>query len=436
MPFLLTYQSITLMFHISRFTFLVLHLHLFSVPATFAMEISVEHDKRTGKSQVVSSATITPETLQETGLKVYDDGHKSVFALHRDAAGVHNGAAGEMTLTEVEELLRQATEMTVPNEVQYHQPVYSVPYSTSSRPTAPRYQAKTQSQATAPSTYQSTSLSRNGAQTLKEEKEPKLEGHKGPKKTPSPHLIHQESTSGVQRSGDVNLPCLPTPGCSKTDKHAVQQEGLTNSMTDTHSPDPLATVSIKVRSKGMPAPIQPHYRAVDRSSPPLPSHKSEVDPALIESSADFKRRSPFCAENIINTLPEELESKPITMIFMGFEKAVDEEENIKAELVIIGTPENDDEVDKYTETECNREENLSYHPEGYKSKVFQPKVGKTQIRCCRDIIEDTHTDWDDLGLHKPTFIHKPGKNSHCMQGHEVDEAANTTTVNMKSSTGR
>ncbi|KAA8580960.1 hypothetical protein FQN60_013918 [Etheostoma spectabile] len=37
--------------------------------ATFAMEISVEHNKRTGKSQVVSTASIIPETMQERGLK-------------------------------------------------------------------------------------------------------------------------------------------------------------------------------------------------------------------------------------------------------------------------------------------------------------------------------------------------------------------------------
>lgn len=426
-----------------------LHLSLFFIPATFAMEISVEHDKRTGKSQVVSTATITPEALQERGLKVYDDGRKSVYALHPDGGKMHNEAVGEMTPTEVEELLHQATDKNVPTEVQYHQPVYSVPYTGSSRPSTPRTPNKTPRQTPTPSPFQIAISSRNGTQMLEENRQSQdLEGRKTWSKTPSPSLIEQDSMSRVQRQGEeTKQPYFDIPRQSKSDRQSISQpqfgattpQGLTNSKADTSIPNPAALVSVKARSEGMPAPIQPVYRAVDIHSPSLASHKSEVDTdALIESSGDINRPSHFC-----NTLPEELESEYVTMIFMGYENAEDEEEedDIQAELVIIGNSDDDDDDEaQYVKTESDGEECLSYHPEGYKSKVFQPKVGIAKVTGCRDIIEDAYTKWDDLGLHKPTFIHKPGKHSPYLQGQEVNESANTGSINIEKmklwSTGR
>uniref|UniRef100_A0A4W6EB39 Palmdelphin n=1 Tax=Lates calcarifer TaxID=8187 RepID=A0A4W6EB39_LATCA len=347
-----------------------LHLSLLSIPATFAMEISVEHDKRTGKSQVISTASITPETIQERGLKVYDDGRKSVYALHPDGGKMHCGAVGEMTHTEVEELLRQATEENVPTEVHYHQPVYSVPYTGNSRPSTPRTPNKTQRQTptSSPSPFQSMIPSRNGPQVFREENQHRQEqeGWKAQSKTPSPSLIQQDSMSRVKKSGEE----------TKLDNHLIPQ------------PD-------------------------------------------FGSSVDFNRHSPYCAEsNASLNLPDELESEPVTMIFMGYENAADEEEDdIQAELVIISV-KNESEGD-----EC-----LSYHPEGYKSKVFQPKVGIAKVTGCRDITEDTNTHWDDLELHKPTFIHKPGKHSPYLQGQRGNESANTGSINMEKmklcSTGR
>uniref|UniRef100_A0A3Q1J7X5 Palmdelphin n=1 Tax=Anabas testudineus TaxID=64144 RepID=A0A3Q1J7X5_ANATE len=299
----------------------------FSIPATFAMEISVELDKRTGKSLVVSKAHITPETIHERGLKVYDDGRKSVYALNPDTGTMHNGEVGELTSTEVEELLRQATDKNVPTGVQYHQPVYSVPYTGSSRPSTPRTPNKTPTQTPTPShsSFQSTVPSRNGAQVLREE------------------IQHN---SGIQKSGEETK--LSSPA----------------------------------------------------------------------SSGDFNRCSPFCAEsitslNLVDNLSEELESGPITMIFMGYENAEDEdEEDFQAELVMIAnSDDNEDDDAQYLKSENDREEYLSYHPEGCKSKVFQPKVGIAKVTSCRDVTEDAYINWDDLGLHKPTFIHKPGKHS-------------------------
>ncbi|XP_060920316.1 palmdelphin isoform X4 [Labrus mixtus] len=426
--------------------------------ATFAMEISVEHDKRTGKSQVVSTATITPEAIQERGLKVYDDGWKSVYALHPDGRKKLNGAVGEMTSNEVEELLHQATDKNVPTDVQYHKPVYSVPYSGNSRPSTPRTPSKAQRLTPSPSCspFHSSISSRNEARIFREENErgKDLEGWRTPNKTTSPSIMKQDSTSKdlTRPEEEVKLPCLNGQEQSNNDSylnsHSYFGVKTPQGRTGSSSPNPAALVSVTAKSEGMPPLIQPVYLAVDNCSPSVAWHKSQADPdALRESPGDFNRYSPFSAEsfpsrNLVNNLPEEVESEPITMIFMGYENADGEEEDdIQAELVIIGnSDEDDDEENKYVKNENEEEDCLSYHPEGYKSKVFQPEVGIAKVTDCRHTIESTYTNTDDSGLHKPTFMHKPGKHSPYLQGQGVDGSANTGSINMEKmklcSTGR
>uniref|UniRef100_A0A8C3G8Y1 Palmdelphin n=1 Tax=Cyclopterus lumpus TaxID=8103 RepID=A0A8C3G8Y1_CYCLU len=357
--------------------------------STFAMEINVEHDKRTGKNQVVSTTTITPENIQERGLKVYDDGRKSIYALHKDRGKMHNEAVRVMTPTEVEELLHQATEKNVPTEVQFHQPVYSIPYTASSRPATPRTPRLTPTPGTSP--FQSSVSSKTGVHILREESQGSqdLEKWKTTSKSPSPSLIQQDSMSRVQRQREeTKRPYTHIPGESK-----------------------------------------------DGCSPSLASHKPGVDrEALTERSGDVNRHSPFCAESIaslnLNTLPEELESEPVTMIFMGYENADDEDvDDIQAELVIISG--DDDDEAHYAHNRSDREACLSYHPEGYKSKVFQPKVGIAMVTECRDVIEDTYINWEDLGLHKPTFTCNPERHGRYLQGQKMDESENTGSIHLE-----
>ncbi len=395
------------------------------------MEFSVEHDNKTGKRQVVSTATITPETIQDRGLKVYDDGHKSVYAMLPDGAKMLNGAVGRMTPADVEELLNQATDKNVPTEVQYHQPVYSVPYPSGNRPSTPKTPNKSQQQTPPRSLtpFQDTILHRNEVKICKEDDRGNrdLEGWKTQSKTPSPNLIQQDSMSQVQEPGqETKLSYFDIPGQPSSGKHLFSQprfgakspQSLTDSKIDVTNPTPAALVSVKARSEGMPAPKQPIYRAVDDLCLSPARHESEVDPdALVENSGDRNQHLPFCTEriaslNVINTLPEELSSEPLTMIFMGYENAEDEEEeDIQAELVIINTDDYEDDEGQSVKNESDMEECLSYHPEGYKSKVFQPKVGIAKVTGYRDFTDDPYTNWDDLELHKPTFIHKPGEHS-------------------------
>ncbi|XP_034416339.1 palmdelphin-like [Cyclopterus lumpus] len=412
--------------------------------ATFAMEINVEHDKRTGKNQVVSTTTITPENIQERGLKVYDDGRKSIYALHKDRGKMHNEAVRVMTPTEVEELLHQATEKNVPTEVQFHQPVYSIPYTASSRPATPRTPRLTPTPGTSP--FQSSVSSKTGVHILREESQGSqdLEKWKTTSKSPSPSLIQQDSMSRVQRQREeTKRPYTHIPGESKGDIHGISQshfgaktlQGLANRKMDAGSPNTAALVSVKARSEEIPAPKQPFYTGIDGCSPSLASHKPGVDrEALTERSGDVNRHSPFCAESIaslnLNTLPEELESEPVTMIFMGYENADDEDvDDIQAELVIISG--DDDDEAHYAHNRSDREACLSYHPEGYKSKVFQPKVGIAMVTECRDVIEDTYINWEDLGLHKPTFTCNPERHGRYLQGQKMDESENTGSIHLE-----
>ncbi|MGH0149524.1 UNVERIFIED_CONTAM: hypothetical protein FKN15_070401, partial [Acipenser sinensis] len=105
-----------------------------SKQALFAMEINVQKDMKTGESQVLSTATVSAEEFKEKGIKVYDDGRKSIYAVHSNGGNNHNGLE-ELSPVEVEELLRKATEKK--SALEYHEPVFSSPYS---RPSTPKKQ--------------------------------------------------------------------------------------------------------------------------------------------------------------------------------------------------------------------------------------------------------------------------------------------------------
>uniref|UniRef100_A0A668UU51 Palmdelphin n=1 Tax=Oreochromis aureus TaxID=47969 RepID=A0A668UU51_OREAU len=306
--------------------------------STFAMKISVEHDKKTGKSHVVSAATIIPETIQKNGIKVYDDGHKSVYALP-GITKIHSETVGEMTPTEVEELLHQVADKNVPTEVQYHLPVYSVPYIGMNRPSTSRKSTKSLTKNSKPSPLQSVNSFKNGSLILNEKKHCSqgLQEQKSPNKTPL--SICQDSTPKVRRVGE------------RANLHSREQAKC--------------------------------------------------------SSGDSNKDLPSCAENVslnpVSTLPGELKLEPISMIFMGYKNAEEEEEDIQAELVIIDNSSDNNDNDE-DETEINREEYLLYHPKGYRSKVFQPKLGIAKV----------------IELHKPTFIHKHGKHKTELLGKELE----------------
>ncbi|KAF7646056.1 hypothetical protein LDENG_00194250 [Lucifuga dentata] len=75
----------------------------------FALEISVSRNPLTGEQTVVSAAPLPPQH-QHTGVKVYDDGRKCVYALKSQEGSHDQGRASELSSNEVEQLLRSATE--------------------------------------------------------------------------------------------------------------------------------------------------------------------------------------------------------------------------------------------------------------------------------------------------------------------------------------
>ncbi|XP_037135186.1 palmdelphin-like [Syngnathus acus] len=324
------------------------------------MEINVEHDKRTGTSQVVSTATISPEKMQERGLKVYEDGRKSIYALNPDVDD-------EMTSKQVDELLRQATDENVARDLLYHQPVYSVAYSGSKPPNKAQVLPKGQMPSISSTQLTQEQVERN---------------------TPTQSLNEEEmivSDDRIQSRSETLSPRI----CAKTAQ---------DNKKPVNSPKQEPVVTVKVRSEEKPMPLQ--LVSTDKSRTLVPGHK--VDSLLGKTKPVIKAES-FASTNLFNNQTGELDSTPITMIFMGYENASDEDDtDFQAELVTVGCSDDEEEVD-YIGTK-NNGEILSYHPEGYKSKIFQPQVAKI-YKC---MSRDDNTNWNHFGLHRPTFIHKSG----------------------------
>ncbi|XP_029929798.1 palmdelphin [Myripristis murdjan] len=77
----------------------------------FAMEVNVAKNLLTGESLVVSTAEVSPQELkQHSGVKVFDDGQKCVYALEAQQGSHDHSCVSELSANEVEQLLRDATQ--------------------------------------------------------------------------------------------------------------------------------------------------------------------------------------------------------------------------------------------------------------------------------------------------------------------------------------
>ncbi|KAJ3611461.1 hypothetical protein NHX12_021476 [Muraenolepis orangiensis] len=382
--------------------------------ASFAMEISVEHNARTGESHVVAMSTITPKAVQEKGVKVYDDGRKSVHALHRANQNTEHEGVEEMTPSEVEELLRQAMDKEVPSEVQYHQPVYSASYTGDSRPSTPRTPGKTPRQTPTLTNHSPFScMTQSEAQNLAI-----MEGCQGRElarsKSPSdPSGPSQTPWDGAQADDESPL-CIANQARSSLQPGSLRHSpkppaNLINGHADATVPRAATLVSVKARCEGVPVqPVYTCHEAPGAFSPRGPqSGVGTPDPA--SDDALHNRGSPFYQEseaslNLMDELTEDMEAEPVTMIFMGFKNAEDEEdeEDFQAELVMISNSD-EDEADEADGSGC-----LSFHPEGHSSRVFCPRMGVATLPGSEPLNDTNHTNRDHLLPLKPTFIHKPG----------------------------
>ena len=298
----------------------------------FAMEISVELDKRTGESQVLSSTTITTDDIERRGVKVFDDGRKSIYALSSDGRTLETNGVEELSPGDVEELLRKATEKETPVDVQYHQPVFSSPYS---RPNTPRKSDRDQN-----------SPPPNGLWT--------------PTNTPSPFPADRQATPSPRPTthSPLHIPDQPNyrPSQGKLSPYSTPR---------------------KTQMNGGAKGTDGHRLGTDghRLSPawsPMPAHLGEVQCGQ-DSGLGLGRLSPLHSVsedtkfNFMDTLPSDIDSsEPVTMVFMGYQTAAEDEEDegFQAELIVISDNDEDEEH--------NDDPQLSYHPEGYHSKVFSP----------------------------------------------------------------
>ncbi|XP_069734393.1 paralemmin-1 isoform X2 [Phaenicophaeus curvirostris] len=80
--------------------------------AMYSVEITVEKDRVTGETKVLSSTTMLPQNHCLQGVKVYEDELKVVHAVSAEDGALQNGAQ-PLSSSEVDELLHKADEVTL-----------------------------------------------------------------------------------------------------------------------------------------------------------------------------------------------------------------------------------------------------------------------------------------------------------------------------------
>ncbi|NXS92788.1 PALM protein, partial [Jacana jacana] len=83
--------------------------------AMYSVEITVEKDRVTGETKVLSSTTLLPQNHCLQGVKVYEDELKVVHAVSAEDGALQNGAH-PLSSSEVDELLHKADEATTLSE--------------------------------------------------------------------------------------------------------------------------------------------------------------------------------------------------------------------------------------------------------------------------------------------------------------------------------
>ncbi|XP_072500196.1 palmdelphin isoform X1 [Notamacropus eugenii] len=297
--------------------------------ALYTMEIKVEKDMKTGESTVLSSIPLPSDNFKGTGVKVYDDGRKSIYAVSSNHHIAHNGT-DDLAPIEVEELLRQASERNSKSPTEYHEPVYANQFS---RPLTPQKEGVTPG----PNLQERMHIQANGL---------------GSSLNGSSHNLG----NGLQKDSHLStMRPIPRP------RSVVQQ---TENSLHTHPKMMPSWEETNVMQEER-VPL-----SKGRESPQESSIRKSVyqcsSPTVQEEEGDIKY-------NIVQSMPCNVDdSKPVTMIFMGYQQAEEDEEEkklltgydgiIHAELVVI----DDDEEEE------GEAEKPSYHPVGHYSKVYQP----------------------------------------------------------------
>ncbi|KTF88703.1 hypothetical protein cypCar_00014107 [Cyprinus carpio] len=309
-------------------------------PALFAMEINVQKDLRTGESQVLSTSTISPQELQQKGIKVYDDGRKSVYALRTDTHQPGANGVDELSPVEVEELLRQASEKKKRSNQAQMDPSY--PYNLS-----------------------------HELQTATENRESnESNGYQDPYSidlSAWPELVYNDGVCYPEDAGQ-GLPLLPIPNYSdRPDEYYHNSRELHRGERHAHGQ---------------------YY------------NRRENHRGMRHLDCDITKHSPCSAYSedsklsVLNAMPSD---EPVTMIFMGYQNAEDDSQSydgsVRAELVIVGDGEDEASKSFNPHQNCNANNALPYSA-GRKGKrdgtedpsaTGTPKIKKVKRRhkhCC------------------------------------------------------
>ncbi|XP_043106733.1 paralemmin-2-like isoform X2 [Puntigrus tetrazona] len=75
--------------------------------ALYAMEISVEKDRKTGESKILSASAVSPRDAHQRGVKVYDDGRKVIYEVRSGGSTTLENGTHPWSPGEVDELMQQ-----------------------------------------------------------------------------------------------------------------------------------------------------------------------------------------------------------------------------------------------------------------------------------------------------------------------------------------
>ncbi|XP_036128181.1 palmdelphin [Molossus molossus] len=336
--------------------------------ALYAMEIKVERDPKTGESTVLSSIPLPSDDCR-AGVKVYDDGRRSVHAVGPGRGPALNGTAG-LAPAEVEELLRQASERRSRSPTQFHEPVFANPFC---RPATPQREKAPPG----PNFHERIKMKANGLASGRDDLGHHVDNGLSEERGTSPTGVSParpvpQPRSSTQRAETPRAPHqrLPAPW-----------EG-SDGTRDRCTPSPQARRSPREVPMGS-----------SECQGPAPPHQEEEEDVRY---------------NIVHSLPSDMDdAKPVTMIFMGYQQADDEEEKrlltgydgvIHAELVVIDEEEEGD----------GGAEKPSPHPTAPCPQVYQP-VRPTPLPRKRT----------EVSPHENTHHPSPHKNSISLQEQEA-----------------
>lgn len=285
------------------------------------MEINVQKDLRTGESQVLSSSTISPQELQQRGIKVYDDGRKSVYALRTD--GHQPGANGvdELSPVEVEELLRQASGKNKrSNQINPSYP-YNMPHELQSLP---------------------DNHKSNGGQDPY-----------SVDLSAWPELVYNDGVGYPEDAGH-RLPLLPMPNYNDRPDEYFHNANYSHEL----------------------------HRGERHKHGPYQKRETRRLDHDIRNNSSCSAYTEDSKISILNAMPSD---EPVTMIFMGYQNADDDsqsfEGSVRAELVIIGDGE--DDCSKICQPNVNSNSNRGGVEDGAVTGTQKSKkVKRRHKHCC------------------------------------------------------